>query len=270
MPNTGYHSVNWTGDNGFVTTKANPLTLTAVNANQNITANFEIDLYTITYLTGIYGHIKGMTVQIVKYGGNTTAVTAVPNTGYHFVNWTGTNGFVATMANPLPSARVTASQTVYANFAPDTDTLRFFTSAGGAIKGTALQYVPTGRNSTQVTAIPNTGFSFVNWTGNNGFVTTLLNPLTVILVKASQNITANFAPNKNTLNFADSTGGTVKGTTPQYVLTGGASTQVTATPNSGYHFVNWTDTNNKVVSTSASLTLTKVMASQKVTAHFSR
>jgi hypothetical protein len=42
---------------------------------------------TLTYNAGVNGSISGTTPQYVNYGGNGTQVTAVPNTGYSFVQW---------------------------------------------------------------------------------------------------------------------------------------------------------------------------------------
>ncbi len=68
---------------------------------------------------------------------------------------------------------------------------------------------------------------------------------------------------KYTLTYSAGTGGYISGTTPQGVCRGSNGTQVTAVPNSGYHFVNWSDS----VST-ASRTDTSVVADKSVTANF--
>jgi uncharacterized repeat protein (TIGR02543 family) len=270
VPNTGYYFVNWTGDNGFVTKTANPLTLNNVKASQNITANFAINQYIITFVAGLHGSISGTTKQTVNYGDSTTSVTAVPNTGYNFVNWTDTNSNVVSSSATLMLTNVMASQRITANFAPNQYTLTFTAGAGGAISGASPQFVLYGDNTTPVTALPNTGYHFVNWTGNNGFVTKTANPLTVNNVKASQNITANFAINQYTITFVAGLHGSISGTTKQTVNYGDSTTSVTAVPNTGYYFVNWTDTNGNVVSSSATFTLTNVMASQRITANFSK
>jgi hypothetical protein len=41
----------------------------------------------LTYTAGSHGSISGTSPQTVNYGGNGTAVTAVPDAGYHFVEW---------------------------------------------------------------------------------------------------------------------------------------------------------------------------------------
>jgi uncharacterized repeat protein (TIGR02543 family) len=73
----------------------------------------------------------------VNYNGSTTAVTAVPSTGYHFVNWTGTGGFVTTTSNPLTVTNVTAAQTITANFAINSYTVSTSVVAGGSFNPTS-------------------------------------------------------------------------------------------------------------------------------------
>ena len=73
--------------------------------------------FTVNFVAGAHGSISGTASQTVTSGGNATAVTAVPDSGYRFVNWTGDNGFVATTDNPLTVTDVTASHTITANFA---------------------------------------------------------------------------------------------------------------------------------------------------------
>ena len=80
MPDTGYHFVSWS--DGVLTaarTDAN------VTADVNVTANFAINTYTLTYTAGAGGTISGTTPQTVNYGADGTIVTAVPDPGYHFV-----------------------------------------------------------------------------------------------------------------------------------------------------------------------------------------
>jgi uncharacterized repeat protein (TIGR02543 family) len=71
---------------------------------------------TVNFAAGNGGALTGITTQTVIYGGNCSAVEAVPNNGYEFVNWTGTGGFVTSTANPLTVANVTADMTITAHF----------------------------------------------------------------------------------------------------------------------------------------------------------
>ncbi|MDQ1352702.1 MAG: hypothetical protein QG657_3008, partial [Acidobacteriota bacterium] len=72
--------------------------------------------YTVNFAAGNGGSLTGITTQTVLEGSNCTAVEAVPNDGYNFVNWTGTNGFVTTTDNPLTVTNVTSDMMITANF----------------------------------------------------------------------------------------------------------------------------------------------------------
>ncbi|WP_461205891.1 InlB B-repeat-containing protein, partial [Clostridium sp. DL1XJH146] len=56
-------------------------------SNINVTAEFAIDTFTLTYTVGDNGTITGTLSQSVDYNTAGTTVTAVPNTGYKFVKW---------------------------------------------------------------------------------------------------------------------------------------------------------------------------------------
>jgi hypothetical protein len=83
-----------------------------VTANVSVTANFAINTYTLTYTAGANGSITGTTPQTVNYNTSGSAVTAVPASGYHFINWSD-----ASTANPRTDSSVTANVSVTANFA---------------------------------------------------------------------------------------------------------------------------------------------------------
>jgi len=72
-----------------------------------------IPVYTVTFIAGSGGTLSGTTIQVVEHDSSCTSVTAVPETGYHFVNWTGDH---TDTANPLTIANVTSDMTVTANF----------------------------------------------------------------------------------------------------------------------------------------------------------
>jgi uncharacterized repeat protein (TIGR01451 family) len=66
------------------------------------------------YLAGPDGSISGDTGQLVQHGASSTAVTAVPDAGFHFVQWSD-----GSSANPRVDANVTADASVSASFAND-------------------------------------------------------------------------------------------------------------------------------------------------------
>jgi uncharacterized repeat protein (TIGR02543 family) len=81
--------------------------------------------YTVNFSAGANGMVSpdGGTTTVLSSvqspiisGTNTTAITAVPDADYRFVNWTGDNGFVTTDVNPLIITNVTSDLNIKANF----------------------------------------------------------------------------------------------------------------------------------------------------------
>ncbi len=114
VPDVSCHFVNWTGTGVIAGKVANPnsvSTTITMDSNYTVTANFAIDTFTLNYSAGTGGSLTGETTQVVDYNTNGTAVTAVPDTGYHFVNWSDDS-----TANPRTDLNVTANIAVTANF----------------------------------------------------------------------------------------------------------------------------------------------------------
>jgi hypothetical protein len=86
-------------------------TFSNVTAAHTIAASFAINTYTLTYTAGTGGLISGTSPQTVDYDASGTAVTAVPNAGYHFVKWSD-----GSTANPRTDTHVMASISVSATF----------------------------------------------------------------------------------------------------------------------------------------------------------
>jgi hypothetical protein len=210
----------------------------------NVTANFAINTFTLAYTAGTNGSITGTANQTVNYGANGTEVVAVPNTGYHFVNWSD-----GSTTNPRTDLNVMANISVSANFAINTYTLSYSANANGAISGTASQTVNHGANGTEVTAVPNTGYHFTNWSDGS-----TINPRTDLNVTANIAVTANFAINTYTISATVSpiNSGTITG---DGNYNHGENATLTATANAGYTFLNWTE-NGTPVSTDSSYSFT--------------
>jgi alpha-tubulin suppressor-like RCC1 family protein len=187
VPDAGYHFVSWS--DGLTTASRTDMNVTA---NKTVTASFAINTYTITYAAGFHGTITGTAIQTVNYGANGTAVTATPDTGYHFVSWSDD----MTTASRTET-NVVAGITVTASFAINTYTVTFAEGVIGTITGTKTQYIDHGSSTFQVTAVPSTRYHFVNWAGD---VTSTSNPLTVSNVTSNMTITAYFALNPTGLH----------------------------------------------------------------------
>ncbi len=162
---------------------------------------------TLSYVAGAGGTISGTTFQIVSSGSGGTAVTAVPNTGYHFVDWSdhSTN-------NPRTDSNVTGSISVTANFSIDTFSLSYVAGTGGSLSGAATQTVLYGSDGSSVEAVPESGYAFSKWSDDS-----TTNPRTDTNVRGNISVSA---------IFVDSSAPTISG--------------ASATPTDGSANVEWT------------------------------
>jgi uncharacterized repeat protein (TIGR01451 family) len=248
VPSSGYHFVQWSD-----ASIANPRADANITANISVTASFAINTYTLAYTAAANGTISGASPQTVSFGASGTAVTAVPNTGYHFVQWSD-----ASTTNPRTDANVTATINVTASFAINTYALTYAAGTNGILSGTPSQSVNYGASGSAVTAVPNTGYHFVQWSDAS-----TTNPRTDTNVTADLSVTASFAINTYALTYTAGANGTISGTSPQTVNYGASGTAVTVVPDTGYHFVQWSDG-----STTNPRTDTNIIGNLTVTASF--
>ena len=186
MPSDGYHFTGWTGD---YTGTDNPLLISKVSSNMNITANFDVNTAgqcTVTFTADSGGTINGVASQYISAGGDCSPVTAAPFVGYSFSAWTGDH---TGTENPLTITGVTKNMIIDSNFQTQTFTVTFTAGSGGTPTGQTTQTVPYGGNSSPVGAIPNDGFYFTGWSGD---YTGRANPLIITGVTKDMNMTANF------------------------------------------------------------------------------
>ena len=124
-------------------------------------------------------------------------------------------------------------------------------TAGGTVTGGGT--FASGSSHT-VTATANSGYTFANWTEGGSVVSTSASYTFTLTgnVTLVASFTANPVDYTITVSASPTAGGTVTG---GGTFASGSSHTVTATANSGYTFVNWTE-GGSVVSTSASYTFT--------------
>jgi len=217
-----------------------------------------VSAYYITYSAGAGGTVTKAGRNNVAPGGSISS-TATPNTGYKFVKWSDNKTTAArTDSNVQADATYTAT---FELLAVEQFTLTYTAGANGKITGTTPQTVNKGGSGTAVTATPNTGYKFVKWSDNK---TTAARTDTNVQASATYTATFEAIPvDKVTLTYTAGANGKITGTTPQTINKGASGTAVTATPNTGYKFVKWSD--NK---TTAARTDTNVQASATYTATF--
>ncbi len=150
--------------------------------------------YTLTYTANANGTLTGETSQTVKEGTNGTEVTAVPNNGYKFVQWSD-----GSTENPRLDANVTANINVNAEFIEEdtpTYTLTYTAGENGYISGITTQTVGQGGSGTAIIAIADTDCYFLQWSDG---VTD--NPRTDVNVTEDITVEAEFGTPTYTLTF---------------------------------------------------------------------
>lgn len=185
--------------------------------------------------------------------GSVTTVTATPNTGFAFTNWT--KGGVVASVSPSFQFTMAGNQVLIANFKPVVAgqfalALSSLPTAGGTTAGSGSYKAGT---AVTATALPNAGYSFINWT-NAGVIASTSSSFTFNLTK-NQTLVANFKVIAASqfaviLTSNPAAGGT---TTGSGAYNAGTSVTVTAIANAGYHFTNWTN-NGVIASTSSNYT----------------
>ncbi len=233
-PTLGYFIDSLSGCEGVQTNEI--YTTTPVSSDCTVSVNFTKKPYQLTYSANENGSIVGQNTQTILHGENGSSITAVPATGYNFVNWSDES-----TENPRTDLNVTNNLTVTANFARITHTLNYTAGENGSLTGTTSQTIFAGNNGSPITAVPTTGYRFTRWSDDS-----TENPRTETNVSTNITVTANFTRISYTLTYSSGDNGSVIGNTSQNVNSGNNGTAVEAIPASGYLFVNWSDgaTNN--------------------------
>jgi uncharacterized repeat protein (TIGR02543 family) len=168
VASTGYGLANWTGD---LSGSTNPQTVTMDSA-RSVTAVFTLNAVSLTVnVTG--GGTVNQTPSGPYFYGDVVQLTAVPNTGWHFVEWT---GGLSGSNNP-ESITMNGDRTVTAVFARDSVTLTIIVVGNGTVNQVPLGPYLYG-DEVQLTAVAGTGWQFSSWSGD---LTGTTNPATITL-----------------------------------------------------------------------------------------
>ncbi len=239
---TGYSFTGWTNT---------PSTITSA---VTITANFQINTYTVTISAGSGGLVNKSSIT-AEYGARISSsgrtltignesVTATANAGYTFSSWSKTSG------------TITSETTIYAYFEQLKYTVSIYAGTGGSVDRSAVYDVPYNAsystsgstltvNGTRIQATASSHYSFDYWScSSSGRVTD------------DMTIYAYFTADTYTIYFSAGTGGSVSRSsmTASYgarISSSGrtlyiGSTSVTATANSGYTFDYWSTTSGTI------------------------
>ena len=234
--NNGYTFTNWT-ENGSVVSTEDSYSFT-VNSNRVLVANFQVQSFTITATADPTegGTITG--VGTYNYGDECT-LTAIPSTGYSFIKWT--KDGVQLTTTPTASFIVSGNVELVAHFAQSVNTFTINAIADPTVGGTVSGDGNYRQDETcTLLAMPNSGYTFVNWTNNETVVSEDMSYTFVVSENAT--FVAHFTQSVNGYTISVSAnptdGGTVAGAG---IYAFGLTCSLTATANEGYKFVNWTE-----------------------------
>jgi uncharacterized repeat protein (TIGR02543 family) len=200
-PDLGYRFVKWTGDVHTIADVDDATTTITVNDDYSITANFAKP-HTITISSTEGGSVTTPGEGTFTYHeGDVVKLVATPDPGYQFVKWTGDVGTIANVNAATTTITITITITmnndysITANFAKLIKQYHLTISStdGGSVtnpgEGTFTFDEGTVVN---LVAEADTGYRFVNWTGDVGTVANVNAAITTITMSGDYTISANF------------------------------------------------------------------------------
>jgi uncharacterized repeat protein (TIGR02543 family) len=201
-------------------------------------------------------------------------ISAIPDSGYRFANWTGD---VDTINNPyVASTSITMDDdySITANFEQTETpyyTLTMAVTGSGATSPDVGQHTRAAGTDVYITASPASGYRFVNWTTPAGsFENANAAETTFTMPGQDVTVTAHFQEAvPYTLTMAVTGSGSTSPAVGQHTYTAGTSVTISASPASGYYFSHWTAAAGSFTNaSSATTTFTMPAQGVTVTAHF--
>jgi len=262
----GYAFTGWTAEGITLSAeqqKANPLEITVESADVTLTAAFEQQAaapkYALSATAGTGGKVS-VSPTGAEFEENTeVTVTATPDSGYKFTGWTATGVTLTdTAANPatfnMPAGAVTMEAAftakTNASITPATAAYDANDASRSALEVTLTpgDYTFTALKNGSATLTAGTDYTVAGnkYTIATSYLDTLpagANTLTFDMDGGTDpTVTVTVSDNTPTftLNATAGEGGKVTVSPEGTAVKQGAEVTVTATPNSGYGFVNWT------------------------------
>jgi len=234
VPDSGYYFTGWTSP-GITDLNATTTTLT-ISADQTIQASFapipagHFHLQLSSSPNNSAARLLGAWVYL---NGQTAQISATPIAGFTFQNWTG--GTVADENASSTSVTITQDLNLTANFLGVSHQLITRAGPGGSVSGSGTFAYGT---TAQISATPNTGYTFVKWDGNLTF-DNQFSATTSVAVTQDSNLTATFAPSVYSVSINVTGQGFVTGGgTYQH----GSSATLSANAIEGHSFTGWSGT----------------------------
>jgi hypothetical protein len=202
--------------------------------------------------------------------GTVVDLVAAPDAGFRFVNWTGN---VSTICNVTAA---TTNITMNGNYAITANSVALYdltidSTVGGNVTTPGEGLFPDYDAGTvgDLVATPDTGYRFVNWTGNVSTICNVTTATTNITMNGNYAITANFVALYD-LTIDSTVGGNVttpgEGLFPDYDA--GTVVDLVATPDANYRFDEWTGDVGTIADVDAGTTTITMNGDYSVAANF--
>jgi hypothetical protein len=263
--NAGYDFVNWTRGEVEVSAEAD-FNYEMPAENVTLVANFEKQTFTIVASAGTGGSIDPLGSIVVEYGESQSFVIT-PDAGYEIANVLVDNVSIGAVAS-YTFENVTADHSIEAQFSmlpPDlyTLTLQVNPMGAGTVSGGGSfeegQLVP-------VSAEPNAGYDFVNWT-RGGVEVSAVADFSYEMPAENVTLVANFEKQTFTIAASAGTGGSID-PLGSIVVEYGESQSFVITPDADYEIANVL-VDNVSIGAVASYTFENVTADHSIEAQFS-
>jgi len=206
--------------------------------------------------------------------GAVVTLVARPDEGYQFVRWTGDVGTMADAEAAQTTITMEGNYSITADFElmPAMYSLAVSSTVGGSVTkpGEGTFVYPVGTVVTLV-ADTETGYRFVNWTGDVGTIADVEAAGTTIAMNGSYSVTANFELIQGLYSLTVSSGAGGSVVEPGegiFVRTAGTVLTIVAQPEEGYQFRKWIGDVDTVADINASQTTITMHDSYSITASF--
>jgi uncharacterized repeat protein (TIGR02543 family) len=201
--------------------------------------------------------------------GKVVSLNATPDAGYRFVNWTGNVSTVSNITAASTNITMNGDYSITANFVALYDLTTSSTAGGNVTSPGEGTFAYDEGTVVDLVAAPDSGYGFVNWTGDVGTIGNVSAASTNITMNGDYSITANFVALYD-LTIDSTVGGNVttpgEGLFPDYDA--GTVVDLMAAPNAGYDFVNWTGDVGTIANVNGATTTIAMNDDYSITANF--
>ncbi len=245
IPNTGWEFINWTDSEGNLISNQSEYSFLMPAEDLILIANFEMTGYTLMLVANPE---EGGTVigSGIYNAGDTVNISAIPNTGWEYINWTDSEGNFISNQSAYSFLMPAEDLALIANFEMTGYSLTLIANPeeGGTVIGSGIY---NAGDSVNISAIPNTGWEYINWTDTEGNLISNQSEYSFVMPAENLTLVANFEMTGYILTLVANPeeGGAVVGSG---IYNAGDTINIIATPNTGWNFINWTDTEGNLIS----------------------